>query len=141
MLLENYTRDLQITEGVIRHVNQELFAFKVVFGADVDKQQSLLEDFKKVAEDYNRDIVEVSTLSVHGHNYHHELYCTRALAAIEELEQTISRITAISQRAKLELERSKDITIVLTPPTPLPVVFLTSESESSDDGSSSSSSS
>ena len=47
MLPENYTGDLQITEGVIRRVNQELFAFKVVFGADVAKQQSLLEDFKK----------------------------------------------------------------------------------------------
>lgn len=141
MLPENYIRDLQVTEGVIRRVNQELFALKVVFEADVDKQQSLLVDFKKVAEDYNRDIVEVSTLSVHGHNYYHKLYCIRALAAIEELKQTISRITALTQQAKLKLECSKDITIVLTPTIPLSVIFLTSESESSDDGSSSSSSS
>ena len=141
MLLENYTGNLQVTKRVIRHVNQELFAFKVIFEADIDKQQSLLEYFKKVAEDYNRDIVKVFTLSVHRHNYHHELYCTWALAAIKELEQTISSITALTQWAKLELERSKDIIIVLTLPTPLLVVFFTSESESSVDGSSSSSSS
>ena len=139
MLPEEAQDNLHIQSHTIDQAHIALIQLKAIVSAHVEFQQARLDQLIQAQQGYEEEIVKPSNLTIHGHNYHHETYCTEAVKALTSWEEEHLKLSEFIKERKAILTKAVETTIIIPISQPLPVISLVDSD--SEDGSLSSGSS